>query len=163
MTKQRKLWLLFFVEAIIILFIIYQVRVGLHQKPTLDYVNDNFNISIPVKQMNCLYQIDNWVAWAGDGFFYSVWQCEEDAPLIAQAQQWQQGQAFQQDLFITVVDDLTPDGYFVPRELQQNNCYYLIAKDARGLNQILLIFTPQVKLGDGLQYKNVLFVIEKYL
>lgn len=162
-TKEKKLWLLFFVEAAIILFIIYQITVGLHPKPTLDHLNSNFKVSIPVEQINRLYETNDR-GWFGDGDRYSVWQCQDDAPFITQASEWHQGQAFQQDLFTLVKDRLQPDGYFLPRELQQEDCFYLIAEDAEGYgdDQVLLIYTPQVKLGDGLYYKNLLFVIEWY-
>lgn len=163
MSKQKKLWLLILIEACVVLFIAYQCSDYAVSKPTLDYVNESFAVNLSDEQGHQLYN-ESKRGWFGDGDVYSVWQFEDSEQLM-QAVEWKSGKAFQQPLFQSIVQAtfLEVDGYYLPRDLDQDAYYYeCIDKEGYGDDKLLLVFTPQVKLGDGLQYKNLLFVVEYY-
>lgn len=77
---------------------------------------------------------------------------------------WQSGQPFQHELFQTVTDLTELDTYYLPNDLKQQGWYYYIGQDKDGYedDRMLLILVPEVKMGDGLQYKHLLFIVELY-
>lgn len=94
-----------------------------------------------------------------------VWQIEDSQQLLQDIDWAEEGQPFQQQLFQEVVqsESLDVDRYYLPQDWEHEGYYYqTIDADGYGDDQLLLIFLPQGKLGDGLQYKNLLFVIERY-
>lgn len=162
METHKKRLLLLLVEGLVLLLIGWQVYAGMHPVPTLEHVRKNFGISVTTEQANRLYE-KNTQGWFGDGEIYSVWQYDDGA-VLETLLPWQQGNGFQQQLYQQVVKANEPDAYYQPRALGQDVFYYLQDHDAdgHGDDQILFIYTPQITLGDGLQYKNLLFVLEWY-
>lgn len=161
MFKNKKVWLLLLVELAIVLFIGYQCHASF--SPSFQVINTNFDVQLSEKSGHQLYS-ESERGWFGDGDVYSVWQFEDTEPLM-QAVEWKTGKAFQQPLFQSIVQAtfLEVDGYYLPRDLDQEAYYYeCIDKEGYGDDKLLLVFAPQVKLGDGLQYKNLLFVVEYY-
>ncbi|MBQ5859235.1 MAG: hypothetical protein IIW51_09505, partial [Peptococcaceae bacterium] len=98
--------------------------------------------------------------WFGDGQDYSVWQYQ-DADKLMESFEWEKGQAFLHETFIdvTTFNEERPEGYFLPREVEQEVYYY---HQDDGDDRLLLIFAPEVKLGDGKYYDNLLFVAAWY-
>lgn len=158
----KKRFLLFAALGIILLLLIWQIYPVLYPSPNLDHVQKNFNVSLPTERANCLYKI-NSQGWFGDGENYSVWQYE-DAVELQNLLPWQAGKGFQQPLYQQITEQMKPEGYYLPRQLEQDCYYYLQEYDADGRDddRLLCIYAPQVKLGDGLRYQNLLFVLECY-
>ncbi len=162
METHKKRLLLLLAEGLVLLLIGWQLYAGVHPAPDLEHVRKSFGIAVPTAQANQLYRI-NTQGWFGDGEIYSLWQYPDDARL-ENLLPWQQGQGFQQPLYHQVVKAAEPSKYYRPVTLDQDVFYYLQDHDADGHSddQILLIYAPQITLGDGLQYKNLLFVLEWY-
>ena len=119
----------------------------------------NFGIPVTTEQANRLYE-KNTQGWFGDGEIYSVWQYDDGA-VLETLLPWQQGNGFQQQLYQQVVKAAEPDAYYQPRALEQDVFYYLQNHDTdgHGDDQILFIYTPQITLGDGLQYKKFIVCV----
>ncbi len=140
-------------------------------KPDLDIIEKNFGVSISTEHAVRLYS-HNTQGWFGDGEDYSVWQYQNPAELL-ESLQWQRGQAFQFDTFdlVTTKGLEKPEGYFLPRELNQEVYYYQVndeysVNDGQDIfidDSLLLVFAPEVKLGDGKYYENLLFVAAWYM
>lgn len=161
MGTYKKRLLLFLVEGLILFLIFWPVYTELHDTPN-NYIQRNFALDLSQKHANQLYT-KNTQGWFGDGEIYSVWQYD-DATVLEEMLPWQQGKGFQLQLYQQVVRWAQPDSYYLPYESEQEVYYYLQEFDADGRtdDKILLIYAPQVKLGDGLQYKNLLFTSEWY-
>ena len=155
-------------------------------KPDMMSVLSNFGVEIPSDGATRLYK-HNTQGWFGDGEDYSVWQYRNPDKLM-NAFNWQKGQAFQSETFTVVTtkkyidednkryvdmekpDGEKPEGYFLPRELDQEVYYYQVndeysVNDGQDIfidDRLLLVFAPEVKLGDGKYYENLLFVAAWY-
>ena len=128
--------------------------------PGMMSVKANFGVEIPDSGATRLYNY-NTQGWFGDGEVYTVWQYS-DAEELMQALDWRNGQAFQHETFVdvTTFSEEKPEGYFLPREVDQEVYYYHQDDDD---NRLLVIFAPEVKLGDGKYYDNLLFIAEWYM
>ena len=163
--RNKKVWLLILIEVCVILFIAAQLIPSGKQAPQLgSALQENFAVVLPDEPMNCLYQKWNQ-GRLDDGNVYSVWQMEDSQQLLQEIDWIEGAQPFQQQLFQEVAqsESLDVDRYYLPQDWEQAGYYYqTVGADGHGGAQLLLIFLPQGKLGDGLQYKNLLFVIERY-
>lgn len=163
--RNKKVWLLILIEVCVILFIAAQLTPNEKQAAQLgSALQENFAVVLSDESMNCLYQKENR-GWLGDGEGYSVWQVTDSQQLLQEIDWIEGAQPFQQQLFQEVVqsESLDVDRYYLPQDWEHEGYYYqTIDADGYGDDQLLLIFLPQGKLGDGLQYKNLLFVIERY-
>ena len=157
-------WFKLFVAGCVVALLAFCLVYNLFLKPDLDSIEKNFGVSVPTSGAVQLYS-HNTQGWMGDGEDYSVWQYQNPDELM-QALEWQTGQAFQHDVFdrITTKGTERPDGYFLPRELEQEVSYFVVNHDIHGYNDdcLLLVFAPEVKLGDGEYYENLLFVAAWY-
>ena len=162
MLKNKKVWLLILLELLVVLFITYQCHGGTERTRTFQYDNNNFAFHLEAGRGNCLYEAEDR-GWFGDGEVYTVWQIEDIKPLLDKLN-WQSGQPFQHELFQTVTDLTELDTYYLPNDLKQQGWYYYIGQDKDGYedDRMLLILVPEVKMGDGLQYKHLLFIVELY-
>lgn len=163
MGSRKKRLLLFLVEGLVLLLICWPIYTAFHPTPpSLNHIQNNFALDISTEHANQLYN-KNTQGWFGDGEIYSVWQYDDSA-ILEGLLPWQQGKGFRQQLYQQVVSHAQPDSYYLPFESEQEVYYYLQEFGADGYtdNKILIIYAPQIKLGDGLQYKNLLFILEWY-
>lgn len=145
-------------------------------QPDLCYLNEKFLIRLPFDSLHNLYQTERR-GWMGDGIAYSVWQCQGAAALLCELP-WRYERAFQQDLFTMVTETLKPPSRYLPLLNQQKAyCYHVWSKlpqlprlysgQANELvdyydRELLLIYAPQITLGDRQHHRNLLFVVELY-
>lgn len=155
MLKNRKFCIL--ILLVLPLLLAYQCQVN--QEPDLNKSTKQFPVTIPTERLRCLFWVDGR-NFLGDGSCYSVWQCDEDAPLIVQATQWEKVDfLFQSEAFRLNYADVALDSNWLPQD-KTAELYCLLAGDT--YKELTLGFAPEIILGDGLQYKNLLFVMEWY-
>lgn len=152
-------WFKIFLAGCVIAFLAFCLVYNLFLKPDLEHVEKTFDVSVSTSEAVRLYS-HNTQGWFGDGEDYSVWQYQNVDKLM-ESFEWEKGQAFLHETFIdvTTFNDERPEGYFLPREVEQEVYYY---HQDDGDNRLLLIFAPEVKLGDGKYYDNLLFVAAWY-
>ena len=152
-------WFKIFLAGCVIAFLVFCLVYNLFLKPDLEHVEKTFGVSVSTSEAVRLYS-HNTQGWFGDGEDCSVWQYQ-DADKLMESFEWEKGQAFLHETFIdvTTFNDERPEGYFLPREVEQEVYYY---HQDDGDNRLLLIFAPEVKLGDGKYYDNLLFVAAWY-
>ena len=152
-------WFKIFLAGCVIAFLVFCLVYNLFLKPDLEHVEKTFGVSVSTSEAVRLYS-HNTQGWFGDGEDYSVWQYQ-DADKLMESFDWEKGQAFLHETFIdvTTFNEERPEGYFLPREVEQEVYYY---HQDDGDDRLLLIFAPEVKLGDGKYYDNLLFVAAWY-
>jgi hypothetical protein len=152
-------WFKIFLAGCAIAFLAFCLVYNLFLKPDLEYIEKTFGVSVSTSEAVRLYS-HNTQGWFGDGEDYSVWQYQNPETLMTSIE-WQKGQAFQYDIFerVTTRGIELPEGYFLPRELDQEVLYYYVDDDD---NELIIVFAPEVKLGDGKYYDNLLFVAAWY-
>ena len=157
-------WFKVFLASCLAVILFIAGGVMLMPKPDMMSVQSNFGVEIPSAGATRLYKY-NSQGWLGDGEDYTVWQYRNTDKLM-EALNWKKGQAFQNECFQWLMNRNyeQPDGYFLPRELEQEVSYYYQGNDKDGHtdDRLLIIFAPEVKLGDGKYYENLLFVLEWY-
>lgn len=154
-TNWFKLFLAGCAVAVLIIYLVF----GVALKPNLEHIQSSFGVEIATDGATRLYT-HNTQGRFGDGEEYSVWQYQ-DADDLQLNVELQTGPAFRHDVFdrVTTQGAETPDGYYLPRELDQEvSCYYQDDND----NELLVVFAPEVRLGDGKTYQNLLFVAAWY-
>ena len=152
-------WFKFFLAGCFAVLLFIAGGTMLFPHPDMSCTQSNFDVEIPTNGAAKLYRY-NTQGWFGDGQDYSVWQYQ-DADKLMESFEWEKGQAFLHETFIdvTTFNEERPEGYFLPREVEQEVYYY---HQDDGDNRLLLIFAPEVKLGDGKYYDNLLFVAAWY-
>lgn len=157
--RNRKLWLLIF--FILVMVVIYP-RNNTAKMKAFEYDNINFGFRLAAGCGRCLYEAEDR-GWFGDGEVYTVWQIEDIKPLLEKLN-WKSGKPFQHELFVTATSLIELDKYYYPKDLNQRGWYYYIGCDKDGYDddRMLLILVPQARLGDGVQYQHLLFIVELY-
>lgn len=158
-------WFKIFLAGCLVVLLFIAGGVTLFPRMDLSSVQSNFGVEIPTDGAARLYDY-NTQGWMGDGEDYSVWQYRNPDKLMAKFN-WQKGKAFQHENFEWMMNPERsehPEGYFLPRELEQEVYYFVVNHDIHGYDDdcLLLVFAPEVKLGDGKYYENLLFVAAWY-
>lgn len=155
MFKKRKIyaWTLF----VLALMLLYQCNAN--QNPNLNKITKRFDVTISTENLQCLY----WMSsrnFLNAGSCCSVWQCDEDAPLVAQAMQWEKiASLFQSEKFRLTYSDADLDSRWFPED-KETELYWLLEGDT--YKELSLGFAPEITLENGQKYKNLLFVVEWY-
>ncbi len=151
-------WFKLFLGGCLIVCVVIAIMFG-GGVADLSHIESTFRVDISVQGAERLHY-HNTQGWFGDGEEYSVWQYNDTETLL-QAVEWSQGAAFRHDVFTKVTTEgiEQPDGYSLPREMDQEVSYYY--QDDND-NELLLIYAPEARLGDGVTYQNLLFVAAWY-
>lgn len=169
----------------LLLVVAGQASVQAETQPEACYLNERFLIGLPVEALTCVYQAER-CGWMGAGAAYSVWQCQDSTALFY-ALPWRYGRAFQDQLFDRITEQAVPDGQTLPLLEGQKAYYYHVRSKSIGQNpwtapqrleyghklqvyesvdaydkELLLVYAPQITLGNRQTYRNILFVLEQY-
>lgn len=155
MFKKRKICALLLLSLTLLL--LHQCYVN--QNPNLNKITKRFDVTTSTENLQCLY----WMSsrnFLNAGSCYSVWQCDEDAPLVAQAMQWERiASLFQSEKFRLTYADADLDSRWFPED-KETELYWLLEGDT--YKELSLGFAPEITLENGQKYKNLLFIVELY-
>lgn len=184
--RTKKRWLAVSCLAVCLLLVMAgHASVQAEMQLEAGYLNERFFIGLPVETLTCVYQAEHR-GWMGAGAIYSIWQCQDSAALF-HALPWRYGRAFQDQLFDRVTEQAAPDGQVLPLLEGQKAYYYHVRRKSTGQNpwtapqrleyshklqaheivdtydkELLLVYAPQITLGNRQTYRNILFMLEQY-
>ncbi len=119
---------------------------------------------LPEQELALLYcQTDR--GWLGDGQTYSIWQYTGDMKQFFAQGYWRADKPLGNELYQDVLTFLEVEQAYVPLspEWQRGFSYWQKTDiDGNTDDQLLLLFLPQVTLGNGQEYRRLLFVLEWY-
>ncbi len=156
-TMKLKHQVFFLLLVVIILWICFLPYV-MDNETLPERVERKFSIQLPTEDANELYYASDWDDF-GNGAIYSVWQYQSAKSLL-QMEEWDEGNVIDfLELYNKTYETAQVESYYRIQD-EDTIIYSTGRRDEKYDDVLVLIYAPEMRMGDGLKYRNLLFIIE---
>lgn len=148
----------FFLLLVVIILWICFLPHFMDNETLQERIERKFAIQLSTDDANELYYASEWDDF-GNGAIYSVWQYQSAKPLLQMAEWKERNVTDFSELYNETYETAQVEPYY--RIQDKDTIVYSTGQwDEKYDDELILIYAPEVQMGDGLKYKNLLFIIE---